>query len=178
MNWEDLNEDSYNDYNDYINYDEYVNVNLNLNNNLNSDNRGEDIDLWNDLFEANNTPEAMIEKASLHEFTSLTMDKIKFKKVSLPKSIKKLNKLKSLEISNSNLEEIRKFPPNLEHLKVTNCMVSLFEANNAPISLTTLSFENNILELFLDGTFLLNLTEINLSSNFTRIHRKSDIKFK
>ena len=40
----------------------------------------------------------MIEKALLHEVTSLTMDKIKFKKVSLPKSIKKLNKLKKFPL--------------------------------------------------------------------------------
>lgn len=139
-----------------------------------------DIEAWNDLFgengriinrdrdrdnEQSNTADALIERSLLLNLTSITMNKTKFKKLSVPKSVKKLEKLKSLEISNSNIDEITYFPPNLEELKVTNCLLSLFEASNAPPTLTILSLENNLVELFLDGTFLSNLTEINLSSN-------------
>ena len=195
MHWEDLNDDtppSYSPDNNIIrnNIARYKSVYENNTNSPHYYNHYEnnfnqssydDMDAWSDLFderrnmlrhrernnddEQDNTADALIERAYTLGLPSLTMKNTKFKKLSVPKNITKLEKLTSLEISNSNIDEITNFPPNLEELKVINCLISLFEASNAPSGLKTLSLENNIIELFLDGMFLTNLTEINLSSN-------------
>lgn len=125
---------------------------------------------YNNGYGGNNTRDeiraySMIQTAFECDSESLILNKAEFKNNVVSKKITKLEKLKLLQINDCNLEEISYFPPNVETLKVTDCVLKIFDTSHAPQSIKILSLENNLIELFLDGNILINLVELNLSSN-------------
>jgi hypothetical protein len=115
--------------------------------------------------EQNNNIITIIEEAYRLNLDEIIGNEIEFKKGRFPKIIRKLNDLKKIEISDSNIEEIKYYPPNIEELTLENCLLTIFESIEAPQTLRKISFENNFIQLFIDGNYLINLTELNLSSN-------------
>ncbi len=147
--------DDYPTFKNYNNYNNYQN----------------ELDNWSQLFGENKNlredlrASNMIQTAFECDSESLVLNKAEFKNNTVSKKITKLEKLKLLEINDCNLEEISYFPPNVENLKVTDCVLKIFDTTNAPDTIKSLSLENNLIEFFLDGNLLKNLTDLNLSSN-------------
>lgn len=107
----------------------------------------------------------IIKNALKENSTVLNLNDVYFKSNTMTKKIQKLTELKSLKIDESELEEIKYFPPNLEEINISNCTLMHFDTNSAPKSLTVICLENNLLEFFADGNIFLNLVELNLAYN-------------
>jgi hypothetical protein len=117
-----------------------------------------------DSDETNSTVD-LIKKAFNNNASLLNLNDVKFKSNCMTKKIQKLLKLKYLKIDESEIEEIKYFPPNLEEIIISNCTLIHFDTSSAPKSLIKISLENNLLEFFADGNLFLNLVELNLSYN-------------
>lgn len=107
----------------------------------------------------------LIKKAFNNNAPLLNLNDVYFKSNCMTKKIQKLTELKSLKIDESEIEEIKYFPPNLEEIIISNCTLMHFDTSSAPKSLIKISLENNLLEFFADGNLFLNLVELNLSYN-------------
>jgi len=112
-----------------------------------------------------NNSSDIIKAASISNDTELIMENTIFNSNYLSKKVKKLSSVEKLIILKSELEEVTFFPPNLKVLKIINCTLSNIEMESAPISLTKISLENNLLEFFIIGCNLINLVELDLSYN-------------
>jgi Leucine-rich repeat (LRR) protein len=112
-----------------------------------------------------NSAFGLIKKAFNNDASLLNLNDVNFKSNCMTKKIQKLLKLKSLKINESEIDEIKYFPPNLEEINISNCTLIHFDTSSAPKSLIKISLENNLLEFFADGNIFLNLVELNLSYN-------------
>ena len=111
------------------------------------------------------TQYSLIKQALNSEQEKLVMENIIFKYNTLSRKITKLEKVKKLQILNSNLEEINYFPPNIEELIVNNCSLEGLSTCEISNKIKVLLLQKNQLQFFLEGDLLINLTELNLSSN-------------
>ncbi len=135
-------------------------------------NEAQNMKEWDNLFDLNNNQNkeernaSQLIKIAIECGTNyLLLNKVNFKNNCGSSSITKLEKVKTFEIKDSNLEEISYFPPNAEKIRVENCVLKMFDTTTVPDTVRFLSLENNLIELFLDNNNLVNLTELNLSSN-------------
>ena len=107
----------------------------------------------------------LIDLAEKEEFNYLELSDINFQNGVIFKRLERLDKIKKITIKNTNINNLSKFPPNIEEILIRKGEICIANFILIPNTVTNISIINNKISEIIYINRLLNLVYLDLSQN-------------